>query len=223
MTELFCTAAASAVTAGLSVVSLPLSAMHKQMPSKEKAMSKEDVSKAEATTREEAIPEKEVAKHICRHVYSLVAHAIRDDMLNTYHNLVHFPLGHGFRGFLRDRFSQQYLSVVETSKVISCVPTEKEVSMFVCHCTNGRQVAFQHEGVPALGRFLSVPRQPWLPECVELKCAGKGASGREAFIFHSDYTIQSKSCGHWLWIDPERNLLLLHTKEKSKWDIVAAA
>jgi hypothetical protein len=133
----------------------------------------------------------------------------------------------GLRGFLREQDTGKYLSIVDVAGSVEFHLSEREVSMFVCRTNEESSVgepstvAFQHEGVPALGRFLSckAPRLLRQPETMELKCAGRGFSGRELFLFHSDLTIQHTVTKHWLAIESQTDRVILHASRKSKWEI----
>lgn len=139
-------------------------------------------------------------------------------------------LGHGLRGFVRERGSGKYLTVVDGERHATCVLTDKAASLMVCRCAKGAvagsptAVAFAHEGLPSFGRFLSCkpPRMSWRHARLPLWCAGKGSSGAEAFLRHANSTIQHKLTGFWLWAEPETGNVVLHPTEQSEWDIVPA-
>lgn len=137
---------------------------------------------------------------------------------------------HGLRGFLRDRGSGGYLTVFDSAPHAICQLTDKATSLLVCRCTRQAaadeptSVAFAHEGVPALGRFLSYKGLSfsWRGRSLHLKCAGRGNSGAEGLLLHADSTLQHKQTGLWLWADPETRDVVLHATKKSTWDILPA-
>jgi len=150
------------------------------------------------------------------------------------------PLGHGLRGFLIERSSGKYLTVVEgTAHALTvvegtphatCMLTDRAASLLICRCSEEANanwpipVAFQHEGIPALDRFLSCKAPLFLQreEFLPLKCAGRGHSGNESLLYYPDSTLQHRSTGYWLWAETGTGKIGLHASEKTKWDIVPA-
>lgn len=139
-------------------------------------------------------------------------------------------LGHGSRGFMLERESGKYLTVVDHAPHALCVLTDKAASLLVCRCFEAAVagapvlVAFEHEGLPACGRFLSckAPKLSWRPASLPLWCAGKGSSGAEVFLRHANSTMQHRPTGLWLWAEAGTGNIILHPTEKSEWDLAPA-
>jgi len=141
-------------------------------------------------------------------------------------------LAHGLRGFLNERSSGNYLSVVEgASSAVTCVLTEKAVSLLICCSTEEPNaespiaVSLEHEGLPAFGRFLSCKPPRFTrgrPKCLPLKCAGRGHSGAEVFVHHSNLTIEHRPTGLWLCVEPGTQNIILHATGKSEWEFLPA-
>lgn len=149
------------------------------------------------------------------------------------------------RVFLRERVSQRYLTIAEYQSAECCMMTETVVSLFVCHhsCSSesgdanedaddskgmnelahGVELGFEHEGVPALGRFLTC-RRSWLPRGdPELSCKGWDLSRNEEFHWHPDATIQHVNSGRWLYVDPDApDKVAMHLSTKSSWEVLPA-
>jgi len=149
---------------------------------------------------------------------------------------------HLTRVFLCEETTGWYLSVTQdeertwqhdlllTSRNgISCVMTEEPVSLFVCHrgvdTSGAATVDFEHEGLPALGSFLSACRSwgnalgfPKAGSSESLLCEKRGSISGEEFLWHPNSTIQHVSTGRWLYMDPSvPGSVTLHASKKSVW------
>jgi hypothetical protein len=167
---------------------------------------------------------------VCRNLYRRAADGLARIADGTCSEVQHNQVGHGLRAFLRERSSAKYLSVVEVKSDISCTLTDRPASLLVCRCLEKTRpgspisVAFEHEGLPAFGRFLSCKPPPfaWKKEYHPLTCKGRGNSGREIFLHHTNSTIEHRPTGLWLWVQPESGTVMLHATAKSEWDVVCA-
>merc|ERR1712039_138040 len=86
-------------------------------------------------------------------------------------------------------------------------------------------LSFEHEGLPSNGVFLSF-RKAWLPAVVSsgnqyaLRCDRSVRGAAEEFRWHPDATLQHVPSGLWLYADDSNSFeLVLHPKEKTKWEV----
>ncbi|CAJ1380066.1 unnamed protein product [Effrenium voratum] len=130
---------------------------------------------------------------------------------------------HEARIFLRELQTQRYLSVVQKNRSVEPIMTERPVSLFVTHLNQDDSLGFEHEGLPALGKFLSAGLlelvSSWVGvESHSVSCDG-GLGRSSDFKWHPDATLQHVSSGLWLYVDPAKpDVLMLHKFYKSQWE-----
>mmetsp|Transcript_110835 Transcript_110835/g.278620 ORF Transcript_110835/g.278620 Transcript_110835/m.278620 type:complete len:247 (-) Transcript_110835:76-816(-) len=134
-------------------------------------------------------------------------------------------LGHGGRVFIFEQATQRFLSIAELNSASVCVMTAKPVSLFVCHALSPPAAAaeradavadsedrpgvfaFEHEGLPAFKKFISIRRQ-WRRGVsafgrAALLCDGECVNRQSQFLWHADGTV--KHVGSGLWLNVNRN------------------
>jgi len=164
--------------------------------------------------------------------------------------------GQDARIFLRECQSLRWLTVIERSTSdIACTMTECAASLFVCHRSSDQEceaafeedaaghqevwgadansrLGFEHEGVPACGRFLAVRpdwRQGSLRDALlgsgdlQLRCTGRQFGRQEEFRWCKGDTVQHLPSGLWLYVDPQLpEQVLLNPLKGSSWEALPA-
>jgi len=93
-------------------------------------------------------------------------------------------------------------------------------------------LGFEHEGVPAPGRFL-IGRRPWRRTSLrdaltgsgdwQLCCTSRDFGRHEEFLWGSDATLQHASSGFWLYVDlASPGEVQLQAEKRSAWEALPA-
>merc|ERR1711879_523849 len=89
-------------------------------------------------------------------------------------------------------------------------------------------LGFEHEGVPAFQRFLSLRSPNWLESQMrrgtrELNCNSDRFGSWEEFRWYPDATVQHAVTGLWLYVDPNNPVdITLDASRKSVWEAAPA-
>mmetsp|Transcript_88442 Transcript_88442/g.250698 ORF Transcript_88442/g.250698 Transcript_88442/m.250698 type:complete len:299 (+) Transcript_88442:134-1030(+) len=155
------------------------------------------------------------------------------------------PPAQDARVFLREKRSGLFLTIAElpAREREGCVMTAQACSLFIVSRGHqsappdevnddifvpeaGATLGFEHEGVPAFGRFLAC-RRPWQQALagggLQLCCTGKRFGRQEEFRWDVGSALQHVPSGLWLYVDPAFPAeISVRAMERSAWEALPA-